>query len=128
MKFFYKAFSFLSGRNLSSTPPDLILDQMAEKRPLPIGRTQFESWSDRIISGAMVEADPESIKFALADMLLHLSPTTQFESDGYFIACIRKFAINQTADAIRKELHDKAKARLAKEEADKAAVEAVTNV
>ena len=117
---FHSLFAKALGKNTASTPAPVILNQMAEKRPLPIGRAQFEEWSDRIIAGAMVTADVASQKFCLADMLTHLSPTTSFEADGYFISSIRKFAINQTAVEMKQEISDKAKAKLAAEEAAKA--------
>jgi hypothetical protein len=117
MNIYYKFMSWISqiiGRNTRFTPVKVIKDQLNEKRELPLGREAFETWSDRIISGACIHgATPESIKFALADQLLHLGPTVDFESDLYFIKCLRKFAINQVADSMRHEIRDAAKARLA---------------
>lgn len=80
--------------------------QMKEKRPLPIGRSQFMDWSDRIIQGALVEADKESLRFSLAAMLMHLGPTEAFREDGYFILSLRKAAVNQTAHAVMTELKE----------------------
>lgn len=94
---------------------------MAEPRPLPMGRTEFEEWSDRIISGSLVSADVASQKFALANMLLSLGPTESHKCDAHFIHSLRKFAINETAVSVRDELY---KARKEKEEAEKAAQEA----
>lgn len=102
-----------------------INEQMLEARPLPMGRAAFDEWSDRIISGALIpnaagkvfqdEADYmvhyQSQQFALANMLLHLGPTESHKPDAFFIHSLRKFAVNQVADTIRKELHEKAKAR-----------------
>ena len=107
--------------------------QMLEPRPLPMGRKEFVEWADRIISGALIpnaegevfqfsglnawddKSDYtihyESQQFALANMLMHLGPTESHKPDAYFIHSLRKFAINQVADTIRKELHEKAKAR-----------------
>ena len=104
--------------NDESTPKEEILAQMAEPRPLPMGRQEFEEWSDRIISGALVpggEEEPQAFidsqKFCLANMLIHLGPTESHKPDAHFIHCLRKFAINQVADTVRKELHEKAKAK-----------------
>lgn len=83
-----------------------IQDQMLEKRPLPIGKKQFEEWSDRIISGALINATPESLKFALASMLLHLGPTESFREDAYFILSLRKGAVNETAHAMMVEIKE----------------------
>jgi hypothetical protein len=107
-------------RNDENTPVDVIVAQMKEIRPLPLGMKEFDDWAERIISGALLppgSADPDtqydSQKFALASMLMHLSPTTDHECDGYFIKALRKSAINQIADAKMKELKEKAKQRLA---------------
>lgn len=116
--------------NEDSTSKEVIVDQMLEARPLPTGRADFDEWSDRIISGALLPGGKEdaeifldSQKFALANMLLHLGPTESHKPDAFFIHSLRKFAVNQVADSIRKELHDKAKARTAAEEAAKATMD-----
>lgn len=120
---YYKFWHFLArkmGKNTKYTPTAVVKDQLNEKRPLPLGITEFHEWSDRIISGACIPgATSESIKFALADQLLHLGPTVDFECDLYFIKCLRKFAINQIADSMRNSIRDAAKARLAAQEKTK---------
>ncbi len=122
MKIIWHWLARLTGRNNVNTPTVVIKDQLDEKRPLPLGKKEFEIWSDRIISGACIPgATAESIKFALADQLLHLGPTVDFEADLYFIKCLRKFAINQVADAMRHEIRDAAKARLEAQEKTKLA-------
>lgn len=78
--------------------------QMLERRPLPIGRTQFNEWADRVISGALVDATPDSLKFSLAAMLMHMGPTEAFREDAFFILQLRKAAVNQTAHAMMEEL------------------------
>ncbi len=120
-------FSFLAkvfGKNTQATPKSVILDQMHEARPLPMGRKEFDEWSDRIVGGALIpggadnlQAFVEAQKFSLANMLMHLGPTESHKPDAYFIHSLRKFAVNQVADAVRKELHEAAKARTAAEEA-----------
>lgn len=110
------------GRNLTSTPPEVIKDQMLEPRPLPLGRQEFEEWSERIISGALIpggeenaEVFKEGQQFALADCLLHLGPTESHKPDAFFIHSLRKFAVNQVAVIMREELHKKTKERKASE-------------
>jgi hypothetical protein len=94
-----------------------ILKELTEAKPLPMGRKEFEIWSIRIINAAQIPgATVESLQFCLADMLMHIKPTCAFESDGYFVQCLRKFAVNQVADDVRREIRDKVKARLAEEE------------
>lgn len=111
--------------NKKSTSKTIILDQMKESRPLPMGRTEFEEWSDRIISGALLPQPPdehkeawiEGQKFALADMMMHLGPTESHKPDAYFIHQLRCAVNKQVAWEIRKELHENRKAREPKEEA-----------
>lgn len=120
MDWFYTLWAKLLGKNSCSTPKTVILDQLSEPRPLPMGRKEFEEWSDRIISGALLPGGAEdalifleSQKFSLANMLMHLGPTESHKPDAFFIHSLRKFAVNQVADTIRKELHEAAKARTA---------------
>jgi hypothetical protein len=126
MKTFWRFLSYVMGRNTERTPASVIKEQLNEKRPLPLGRTEFETWSDRIISGACIPgATHESIKFVLADQLLHLGPTVDCETDLYFIKCLRKFAVNQVADTMRREIRDIAKARMEAEQTKPAEVTAL---
>lgn len=83
---------------------DQLIDQLSELRPLPVGMQEFEVWSDRIISGAMLPATTESQKFALASILLGVGQTKDHESDGYFIKCLRKGATDQIAVAKMEEI------------------------
>ncbi len=133
MRFFYKFWSWLTGRNAKNTPVSVISEQMNESRQLPLGSEEFEIWSDRIISGVPLlnAADKDSLKFALATMILHLGPQESHKADLYFLKSLLKSAANQVAQAKMTVLRDAAKARLASEDAakaeaanDKAAVDA----
>lgn len=81
-------------------------EAMLERRALPIGKTQFEEWSDRIIAGAMVGASVRSQKWALAEMVMHLNPTEAFKEDAHFILKLRKAAVNETCAAIMREIKE----------------------
>lgn len=123
MKLLHALVAKLLGKNLASTPKEVILDQLNEARPLPMGKTDFEEWSNRIISGALLpcledskEVFIESQKFALANMIMHLGPIESHKPDAFFIHSLRKVAINQVADSIRVELRNAAKARTAASE------------
>jgi len=107
MNFIYKMYAFLFRKNHANTPKEVIVNQMTEPRPLPIGKTQFEEWSSRIISGALVEVDVDSQKFTLAQSLLHLGPTESHKPDAFFIHSLRKLAINQTAIDMSQEIKKK---------------------
>lgn len=108
----HKVYAFVTGGNAKTAPKELIADQLTEPRPLPMGRQEFEEWSDRIISGALVTAEASSQKYVLANMILHLGPTESHKPDAFFIHSLRKFAANQVADTIRRELFDAGKAKV----------------
>ncbi len=101
----FKTLAKVRGKNLRATPPSVVIDQMTEPRPLPMGRGEFEEWAARILSGALLpppaDADPEkaiaSWKVALANMIMHLGPTESHKPDAFFIHSLRKGAINQVA-------------------------------
>lgn len=114
---FHRAIARLRSKNLAITPPAVIIDQLNEPRALPMGRSEFDSWSARIIGGALVSADHSSQRYVLANMLLHLGPTESHKPDAHFIHSLRKYAVNQVADEIRKEIFAETKARTAAEEA-----------
>lgn len=111
MTWFQRKAPDLLGYNLFSTPKDVIVDQMNEPRPLPMGKAEFDTWADRIIGGALVSADRDSQRWALANMIMHLGPTESHKPDAYFIHSLRKAAVNQVADAIRQEYNAAAQAK-----------------
>ncbi len=121
------AWSVLMGRNSHRTPSIVIVDQLNEVRPLPMGRKDFDEWSDRIIGGALIPGGEDDLeffhnsqRFALANMIMHLGPTESHKPDAFFVHSLRKFAINQVADSVRRELKAATDARLkAKEEIEK---------
>lgn len=98
--------SNLFRRNTEPSAVDIIKEHLTEKRPLPIGVKEFGIWSNRIIEGAMVKADPESQKFALAAMILQLGSKDTFKDDLFFISQLRKSAMDQTAQYMMKEIKD----------------------
>jgi hypothetical protein len=146
MKFFWKFLAFIMGRNIAATPVDTIISQLNEPRPLPLGRQEFQEWSDRIINGAMLTAFlpeedyifREGQRFSLATMILHLGPTESHKEDAFFIHSLRKAAANQVAHTLAQEIklegqkrHAEAAAKAKAEEDAKAlkivpAVEEVT--
>ena len=113
--------------NTKRTPKKKIVKQMNEKRPLPIGRQEFDEWTDRIISGALLPGgkdDPEAFideqKRVLCGMIMHCGPTESHKEDAFFIHSLRKNASNFTAQEIFTELQAKAKERVAKRLAEEA--------
>lgn len=95
----------------------LLIRLLKEPRPLPLGRLEFEAWSDKIIELANIPgATAESQKFALSEMIMHVKPTQSFESYGYFVHQLRKGAANQVAHAIFCELKEARNAKAKNEE------------
>jgi hypothetical protein len=109
--------SFKSGWKQKAPTIDQIGKQLLEKRPLPQGANEFEEWSDRIISGALITADTMSLKYALANMIMHLGPTESHKEDAFFIHNLRKSAANQVAHAKIEEYKAAYNERVAKDAA-----------
>lgn len=103
-------------KNTDDTPVVTISEQMNEARPLPMGRQEFEDWSNRIISGALVSALPEDQKYVLANLIMSLGPTEDHKPDIFFIKSLRKAAVNQVADVIRVEYREAKKLKMAAEQ------------
>lgn len=127
-KLFFSVLAKVFRVNFDSTPADVIVDQMLEPRPLPLGRTEFGEWSYRIITGAMLpnvkDEDPiaflEGQKFALANMIMHLGPTESHKPDAFFIHQLRKVVANQVAHTLMQEIKELSNARQAKADDAKA--------
>lgn len=95
-------------KNTEVTSVDEINSQMRERRPLPMGRQEFEEWSDRIVSGALVPgAIIEDQKAALAAMIMSLGPTESHKEDAFFIHCLRMAAVKQVAHTYHQEIYFK---------------------
>lgn len=119
-------------KNTADTSVEEIVEQLQEKRPLPLGMTEFNEWFDRLWSGAMITGEPGkerelelSARNVLANEIIHLPSGQTHEADIYFINRLRKVAANQVAlsvvDASKKELMEIMQAKKAAEEAAKAA-------
>jgi hypothetical protein len=99
------------------TPKNVILEQMNEPRPLPMGKEETEEWARRIIAGAAIPgATYESQLGALMVMLMSLGPQEDHKSDGFFIKSLRKAAANEVASQIFQDVK-KAYQEAAKNEA-----------
>lgn len=100
-------------------------DDRLERKALPIGKTQFMEWSDRIIQGAAVEADIESLRWSLAGMIMQLSSTEAFREDAYFMLALRAAAVKQTAHSIADEIKTAYEAKKKQAEATAKTLEGV---
>lgn len=84
----------------------LILKRLASYIPtkLPVGMSEFETWSDSIIELAGEYADRDSMKYALATNVIHLPHTKARVAKAYFVDTLRKAAANQVASAVFQEI------------------------
>lgn len=95
---------------------------------LPVGMPQFEKFTDDIIELAGPYADPRSMKWAIANMIMHLDSKTWLVPKNYFVRCLRKTAANQVAahffNKVKEEqaAAQKAEEDLAKQRAEEAAL------
>lgn len=98
------------------TLPKKIVQHMTEPRPIPMGMTEFDEWSSRIISGALVPgATEESQRFTLASMILHLGPTESHKPDAHFIHGLRCAANKQVAYEVLRQIDEAKKKRVEEE-------------
>ena len=89
---------------------------------LPVGLTEFNAWSSSIIDLAGNFADEDSMRWAIANMVMHLPSTKSRVSKNYFVQCLTKTAANQVAGQVFINIKEKQEAlRKAAEEAAKAA-------
>lgn len=80
---------------------------LEEKRPLPLGRKEFEFWSSEIHKLSEVPGQTlESARFALGEMICHVPPNQSFESYGWFVHRLRKVCANQVGLAIAREIKE----------------------
>lgn len=91
-------------------------------KPLPVGMTEFNEFANRIISKAGQFADEDSMRFALASIMIHADASKGALPDSYFIDRLRKSAANQIASQVFQDV--KAKQAAAQEAAKQ--VEATT--
>lgn len=71
---------------------------------LPVGMTEFNDWSDSIIALSGKYADEDSMKWALATMVLHGDASSGRLSKIYFVHRLRKTAANQVASAVFQDI------------------------
>lgn len=86
--------------------------------PLPVGVTQFNIWADSIIELSGPYAASDSMKQALANMVMHAAPLKGTDTarshipKNFFVKGLRKGAANQVASHVFQEIQLKQKAAL----------------
>lgn len=84
---------------------------------VPMGVSDFNDWADSIIN-LYGFPNNDSVRFALATIIMHLGPTAAYKSKHYFAVTIKAAAAKQVAGQVFQDLKAK---QQAKQEADKAA-------
>ncbi len=72
--------------------------------PLPVGVSQFESFADSIIELSGPYADVDSMRFAIASMIIHADHKNAALPKNYFVTRLRKSAANQIASQVFQDI------------------------
>jgi hypothetical protein len=107
-----------------------LLKQLLSLLPtkLPVGMTEFNAWADSIIELSGNYADADSMKFALASMVIHLGPQRSSVAKNHFVRSLRKTAANQVAQAVFQDIKIKQQeAAKAAQQAEATALQEATN-
>lgn len=75
--------------------------------PLPVGMTEFEEFSNSVIELSGEYADRDSMKYAIASMIIHLGPQRSHVAKNYFVRSLRKAAANQIASQVFQDIKRK---------------------
>lgn len=78
---------------------------------VPVGINEFEAWSQSIIDTYPIPADNDSIKFALATMVLHSGPTSAYVPKFKYFLMLRAGMAKQIAGAVFQDIKTKQQER-----------------
>lgn len=103
--------------------------------PLPVGMAEFKTWSAEIIELSGKFADDESLRFALADMILRIGTikNSKYQTlpgsvpKDYFVQALRKIASSQIASAVLQEIKTNQEAKQKQQAEETAALEATSS-
>lgn len=74
---------------------------------LPVGLTQFNTFADSIIELSGQYADDDSMRFAIASMIIHLPAGKATVPKAFFVNGLRKSAANQVASQVFQDVKTK---------------------
>jgi hypothetical protein len=94
---------------------------------LPVGLTEFNAWADSIIELGGQYADQDSLRFAIASMVIHLPAGTGSISKNHFVKGLRKSAANQVASQVFQDIKAKQQAVLDQQKAEATAIPQVAS-
>ncbi len=78
---------------------------------VPVGVQEFEEWASSIINTYPIPADEDSIKFALATMVLHSGPTSAYVPKFKYFLMLRAGMAKQVAGAVFQDIKTKQQER-----------------
>lgn len=73
---------------------------------VPIGRTDFDTWATSIIDTYQFP-DNDSVRFALASIVMHMGPTSAYKPKYYFALVIKAGAAKQVAASVFQDIKNK---------------------
>lgn len=76
---------------------------------LPVGMTEFMSWSDEIIELTGPLADTDSMRWVIAAQIQHLGSTSDRVPKRFFVSALRKGAATQIASQVFYDIKTKQK-------------------
>lgn len=85
---------------------------------LPVGLAEFNMWADSIIELGGQYADQDSLRFAIASMVIHLPAGTGTIPKNHFVKGLRKSAANQVASQVFQDIKAKQQALLDQQKAE----------
>jgi len=94
---------------------------------LPQGVTEFNVWANDIISTYRFP-DNDSVRFALATMVMHQGPTAAFRSKFYFAIMVWAGASKQVASQVFNDIKTKQMEELKKKQAEATAASVASDV
>lgn len=71
---------------------------------LPVGMNEFNAWADSVIELSGKFADDDSLRFALASMVIHADAKHGSFPKAKFVAQLRKSAANQVASQVFQDI------------------------
>jgi hypothetical protein len=107
----------------------LLILQSFFPRPLPVGKTDYDAFTARIIKLSGPLADTDSLVWTISNKVMQLDPLKSSVSDRHFVKGLRKAAANQIASYVVMEIKQKQQELVKKAQEDTiAAVAAIASV
>lgn len=85
---------------------------------LPVGVSEFDGFADSVLELSGNYADKDSMKFAIASMIIHADHKSAALSKNYFVVRLRKSAANQVASQVFQDIKAKQEASLKEKQAE----------